>query len=150
MKSKLLLAAALLLAPIAAFAQTSPLQLNNSGCGQGAFPVKVGSGWGCTTAPAYNGHQVIVGGTPVLTSCGTAPAIYGSDQAGQVTMGTGTPTGCVITFKKPYLTAPLCTVSWQAELASMEYTVTNTAITLVQTATDSNLVNYVCFARRGG
>jgi len=88
---------------------------------------------------------------PALTSCGTTPAIVGTDEAGEVTMGTGTPTGCVITFNQAYVGAPLCVVTWQATpLASQSYVVSNTAITLTQTATDSNKVNYICRARAGG
>lgn len=88
------------------------------------------------------------GSAPVLTACGTSPAILGSRTAGLVTMGTGTPTGCVITFPaNSYTAAPYCVVTWQTNIASMQYTVTSTAITLVQTATDSNKVNYYCLAQ---
>ena len=88
---------------------------------------------------------------PALTSCGTAPAISGTDVAGTVTMGTDTPAGCVITFNVAYATVPECTVTWQATpLASQSYAVSATAITLTQTATDSNKANYSCVARAGG
>ena len=88
---------------------------------------------------------------PALTSCGTTPAITGTDLAGIVTMGTGTPTGCVITFNTPYVTAPVCVVAWIATpLASQSYVTSATAITLTQTATSSNKVQYVCMAQSGG
>lgn len=88
---------------------------------------------------------------PALTSCGTSPSISGSDTAGTVTMGTGTPTGCVITFNAAYNTAPHCNVTWRATpLASQSYTVSATAITLTQTATSSNLADYTCVAPAGG
>lgn len=85
-------------------------------------------------------------GTPSLTSCGTSPSIRGNNQAGEVTMGTGSPTGCTITFNaaNPFSAAPSCVVTWQTNLASMQYTITITALTLVQTATSSNKVNYYC------
>lgn len=85
-------------------------------------------------------------GAPTLSSCGTNPAVAGNNQAGLVTMGTGSPTGCVITFNSanPWSATPACVVTWQANVASMQYTVTTTAITLVQTATSSNKVNYIC------
>lgn len=84
---------------------------------------------------------------PVLTSCGTTPAIVGSDTAGQVTMGT-TATGCIITFAAAYPAVPYCTVTWQATpLASQSYTVTATAITTVQTSASNNILNYFCVAR---
>lgn len=89
---------------------------------------------------------------PALTACGTAPSGTGStDTAGTVSMGTGTPTGCVITFTTPYISVPHCSVTWRATpLASQSYTVSNVAITLTQTATDSNIVDYTCTAKAGG
>ena len=104
-----------------------------------------------------NGASILYGhlgtgtGTPALTSCGTSPTIAGSDMAGLVTLGTGTPTGCVITFSVAYTNAPFCVVTWQATpLASQSYSVSATAITLTQTAASSDKVNYVCFAQNGG
>lgn len=98
------------------------------------------------------GTKIRANGTaPALTSCGTSPAIVGSDLSGEVTMGTGSPTGCIITFNAAYVSAPLCNVTWQATpLASQSYAVSNTAITLTQTGTSSNKVNYTCMARSGG
>ena len=88
---------------------------------------------------------------PVLTSCGTSPSVVGSDTAGTVTMGTGTPTGCVITFATAYVSVPICVVVWPAQaLASQSYVTSATAITLTQTATSSNKVNYVCIGQAGG
>lgn len=88
---------------------------------------------------------------PALTSCGTSPAIVGTDTAGEVTMGTASPTGCVITFNVAYTAAPICVVTWQATpLASQSYAVSTTAITLTQTGTSSNKVDYHCIGRAGG
>lgn len=85
-------------------------------------------------------------GAPTLSSCGTNPSVSGSNQAGVVTMGTGSPSGCTITFNSsnPWSATPACVVSWQTNLASMVYTVTTSAITLTQTATSSNKVGYIC------
>lgn len=82
---------------------------------------------------------------PALTSCGTSPAITGNDVHGTVTMGTATPTGCVITFAIAYATAPTCRVTWRTNIASMQYTVSTSAITLTQTGTSSNLIDYDCW-----
>lgn len=103
-------------------------------------------------AVTLNADRIISSGsTPVLTACGTAPSIVGGDTAGVVTMGTGTPTGCVITFATPYVGVPFCLVVWQGTpLAAQNYTVSATAITTVQTATSSNLLDYICIARTGG
>jgi len=88
---------------------------------------------------------------PAVTSCGTSPSIAGTDTAGEITMGTGSPTACTITFNVAYVSSPFCTVTWQANpLLAQSYAVTTTAITLTQTATSSNKVNYHCTARAGG
>lgn len=88
---------------------------------------------------------------PVLTSCGTTPSITGTDGEGTVTMGTGSPTGCVITFVVAFKTAPNCSVTWAATpLAAQSFAVSTTAITLTQTATSSNVATYVCRANVGG
>lgn len=87
------------------------------------------------------------GTAPALTTCGTSPVINGTDLAGTVTMGTGSPTGCVITFNVAYPFAPHCVVTWIATpLASQSYATSATAITLTQTGTSSNVVKYVCLA----
>ena len=80
-----------------------------------------------------------------------SPSITGSDISAVVTMGTATPTGCVITFATTYTTAPYCVVTWLATpLASQSYAVSATAITLTQTATSSNKVMFICIAPSGG
>lgn len=121
--------------------------------------LRIGTGTGTQAAlsfysnlgSGFGGHIRTEGTAPALTSCGSSPAIAGTDTAGTVTMGTGTPTGCVITFATAYSAAPHCVVTWQATpLATQSYTVSTTAITLTQTATSSNLVNYNCIARSGG
>lgn len=99
----------------------------------------------------FGAHVATNSGTPVLSSCGTSPAIAGTDTNGTVTMGTGTPTGCVITFAAAYTTAPHCVVTWEATpLASQSYAISTTAITLTQTATSSNKADYWCAAPSGG
>lgn len=93
-----------------------------------------GIGLGSTTAP-------------VLSGCGTAPTITGNDMAGAVTTGTGTPTGCVITFNGVKSSAPVCVVQRTTiapVLAANSYTTSTTAITITQTATDSVVYRYIC------
>lgn len=125
--------------PVAAFAQ-APYQVERF------FGPSIGKKWDDTLA----NHPRTSGTAPALSSCGTSPSNTGTDTAGRVVMGTGTPTGCVITFATVYAVAPHCVVTWQVNLASMEYVTTASSITLTQTATDSNVVNYVCVARSGG
>lgn len=92
-----------------------------------------------------NGHTRWNGTAPALSSCGTSPTITGNDTHGTVTMGTASPTGCVITFAVAYPIVATCRVTWRTNIASMQYTVSTTAITLTQTATSSNLIDYDCW-----
>ena len=88
---------------------------------------------------------------PALTSCGTSPSIVGTDIAGTVTLGTAGPTGCTITFNSAYANTPICSVTWEATpLASQSYAVTASKITLTQTATSSDVVDFVCHAQNAG
>lgn len=91
------------------------------------------------------------GGTaPALTSCGTSPSILGGDAAGHVVMGTGSPASCVINFIIAYAVAPSCVVTWRSNLAAMAYAISTTALTLTQTPTSGNAVDYVCVAQNTG
>lgn len=110
-------------------------------CGPAAFAQNVD----------VQGHLVATGGTaPALTSCGTgSPAITGTDLAGVVTMGTSA-TGCVITFAQAFALAPFCVVTWIATpLASQSYVTSATAITVTQTSTSGNKLQYVCIGQPG-
>lgn len=88
---------------------------------------------------------------PALTSCGTgSPAITGTDTAGIVTLGTSA-TGCIITFNVAYTGTPYCVVSWIATpLASQSYVTASSTITLTQTSTSGNKIQYICLGTAGG
>lgn len=95
-----------------------------------------------------SGHS----GTPALSSCGSgSPAISGTDSAGTVTAGTSA-TGCVITFSTAYAAAPYCVVTSQVApgTSTPAYSVSATAITLVQASQSGNKWDYICVARAGG
>jgi len=83
---------------------------------------------------------------PALTSCGTgSPTILGTDIAGTAA------TGCVITFNKAYANTPFCTVTWQGTpLLSQSFVVSASAITLTQTSTSGDIINYVCMSQNAG
>jgi hypothetical protein len=105
------------------------------------------TGWdGLLTAtnPTITGSIGLSGSAPGLSSCGTSPAISGTDLAGTVTMGTGAPTSCTLTFVTTKSASPHCAVTWRANLATMQYAVAPTSIILTQTGTSSNQVDYVC------
>lgn len=86
--------------------------------------------------------------SPALTSCGTSPAIVGTDVAGKITTGSAATT-CTATFAVAYATAPFCVVSTQGAATQPTYTVTNVAIVMsVDIASTS--YNYICIAANGG
>lgn len=89
-----------------------------------------------------SGHS----GTPVLSSCGTSPAVAGTDTAMRVTTGTGTPAACTITFSTAFTSTPSCVVSSQTAYATTTpaFTVSTTAISLTQAAGDSRIYNIHC------
>lgn len=84
---------------------------------------------------------------PAFTACGTSPAIDGTDTAGTITVGTGSPTSCGITFALTFTSNPHCVVSWQSNLPIMQYVSSATQLIMTQTATSSNKINYICMAR---
>jgi len=49
---------------------------------------------------------------PTATVCGTSPSVNSStDQAGLITVGTGTVTSCLVSFNVPFTHVPACTVT---------------------------------------
>ena len=75
------------------------------------------------------------GTSPALTSCGSSPSIYGSDNGFTFTPGAGA-TGCVATFAVPFNNRPTCTATEQSgSLVNLfTYSYTNTAMTFNQTS----------------
>lgn len=90
------------------------------------------------------------GSAPAVSACGTTPTISGSDLAGLVTTGTGTPTSCTITFNVAYAAEPYCVVHGKTQAQVTAYTVSTTAIVVTTTATNNVALNYVCVARSAG
>jgi hypothetical protein len=83
---------------------------------------------------------------PVVTSCGSGPTVVGSDTAGEVTSGTGSPTSCTITFHTAFLTQPYCLVQDRSAIANLtSFTVSASAIVVTNTAASSQKLVYHCF-----
>lgn len=85
------------------------------------------------------------GTAPVPTGTGTPTIAAGSTNlAGEVTAGASA-TSVVITFNgAPLSTAPFCVVRTQSQLTSFVYAISTIAITVTQTATSANLIDYIC------
>jgi hypothetical protein len=87
------------------------------------------------------------GTAPVPTGTGTPTIAAGStNTAGEVTAGASA-TSIIITFNgAPLANPPFCTVTSQTGgIASFAYAITTSAITVTQSATSGNLIDYVCF-----
>lgn len=118
-------------------------QANASGVANVIFQASR-SGAKTSTLTLDKGHIGSSANTPTISACGTSPsAARGSDFAGEVTEGT-TATGCVITFGVAYTTAPWCVVTSQSQLVSFAYSISTTAITVVNTSTTGDKINWVC------
>lgn len=84
------------------------------------------------------------GTIPVVTGTGTPTITTGStDTSGEVTGGVSA-TSIVITFSASKTNAPFCTVTSQTQLAAFTYTISTTAITITETATTGDKIDYIC------
>lgn len=96
-----------------------------------------------------DGHAVsLTAAVPTLSGCGTSPSITGTDMAGRITLGTGSPTACVVTFNKAYTTnAPACTAGNEDSNTATripKVTTSTTTMTLTATFSASDHLQYVC------
>lgn len=101
--------------------------------------------WIATPSGTSADHVISNSTAPALTSCGTSPAVVGSDVAGVVTTGSAATT-CTITFARTYTTAPSCYFLPTGTATMPVYTVSATAIT-VATDIASTVYNYGCTGR---
>jgi len=96
------------------------------------------------------GNASVPGELPAVTGTGSPTIAAGStDHAGIVTAGSSA-TSVVITFATPYAAAPECNVDNQSQVTSFAYAVSTTAITITQTSTSGNIIDYDCTALAGG
>lgn len=104
--------------------------------------------WQVTTNAGTRGMICDVRGIPVVTGTGSPTILAGSSNCeGEVTGG-ATATSIVITFSNSgYSQQPICTVTDESTLVSFTYTISSTAITITQTATTGNKVDYICHGR---
>ena len=133
-------------------------KLSVNGNSNGTTPIFVvassTSAYASTTVFMINsqGHKVTGGTVPVVSSCGTSPAIAGNDNNGRMTIGTsiGVDTTCTVTFASPWTTAPSCFVNNETSPATTRNDINASAsqtvltITTASTFTDSDVVNFHC------
>lgn len=91
-------------------------------------------------------HLEVVGITPAVTSCGTGPTIVGNDIVGEVTVGTGAPTTCGITFFQAWNGPPVCNISSDTDQVTFTVARTTTDITINASAglTAASKMTYHC------
>ncbi len=103
-------------------------------------------GFGASATLTYN-HLASGGSPPAVTSCGSGPSISGTDTKGKIQIGSGTVTGCTITWASTYAAAPTCIVT-----AGGNYTIwiafgqpTTTGLSLNSSANMAGTqVSYMC------
>jgi len=108
-----------------------------------SYPVDV-TGQVRTTAAYLNSSP-----PPSLSSCGTSPstAAGSSNQGGQITLGTGAPTACAVTFANAYPTYAFCTLTPASAYTGTYYLsgVSKSGFTInLGTGTSSAAFNYGC------
>lgn len=104
----------------------------------------------------FGGHiPAQTGVTAPSTSAGCSLGGAGMDGAGTLTMTNAT--GCTLTFANgpaaggAYNSAPSCIAVWQASApGNAHYTISASALTLIQVASSTATVNYLCVAPVGG
>lgn len=136
----------------------------NTGAASSTFPIyapnksATTTGWGAQAAGNIScvivavercritneGYIPIQATAPTVGGTTTPTIATGStDESGEVTAGT-TATSVVITFNLTHTNAPFCVVTSQTQLVAFAYTLSNTAITITQTATTGNKIDYRC------
>ncbi len=94
----------------------------------------------------FSAHVALTGASPTISSCGTSPSVTGSDSAGEVTTGTGSPTACTITFATAYAAQPICIIRDRTATANLiSYALSTTAIVVTNSAASSQKLTYICF-----
>ena len=107
--------------------------------------------------------QVAVGGPPAASACGTTPIVAGQSNSvyGTITEGTGSPTGCTLTWQTQpgnipgaapagaftrQNAAPTCLVTGRtsSDLVTAITVANGTTLTWTNAATNSGVFDYYC------
>ena len=83
--------------------------------------------------------------TVTLSSCGTSPSVSGDDNAGVITVGSGTVTACTMTFGNASWRNRRCVFSTGSNVTIYQSSVSSSAITVTTSATvGSGKIYYTC------
>lgn len=92
----------------------------------------------------FTGGISFTGTTPTPSGTGSPTMVAGStDTAGEITSGASA-TSVIITFAVTKTNAPFCVVTPQTQLLAFAYTISTSAITITQTATSGEKIDYHC------
>lgn len=113
--------------------------------------LEINNGTACSTVANCRDlrlrHLVASGTAPTVGgSCGTSPTITGGDAAAQITVGTGSPTSCTVTFNVAYANAPVCTANGSATAGPKVATTTTTVVVSAASLTASEKIQVICIA----
>lgn len=115
--------------------------------------VTVSSQTGTITFQAqYDGHLVSSGTAPSMGTCGSSPAVIGTDLTGHINVGSGVVTSCTLNFANTFINnAPDCIASTNSTAAFADVTtVSTTSVTFGLSATlGSGVIWYHCFGEKG-
>lgn len=111
----------------------------------GSPPTDLGEGTlNVVSDVATGNHYRSLGGTPAVSSCGTSPTIYGTDNAGYVGVGSSV-TSCTITFVKAWNGAS-CIVQNKNNTSPVAYVnnLSNTVLVVEFSAAYTGSFYYIC------
>jgi hypothetical protein len=98
------------------------------------------------TSPTISGDIKTSGSAPSVSSCGTSPSMASgsSDLAGAVTVGSGGPTSCLVTWAASKTSAPFCTVSTNSAVVIVSSGPTTTTLAMAWTGGSPVTLYYIC------
>lgn len=94
-----------------------------------------------------SGRLAFTGSSPVVSGCGTSPAIdsHATNNSGTVTVGTVAAASCTVTFANSgFTTWNHCNVTPQTALATFGYSYTKTVLTVTATSLLNEVFDYRC------
>lgn len=99
------------------------------------------------TVGPYNNHTLFTGSAPTLSACGTSPTnTSATDNAGLVTLGTGTVQACTMTFATAFTNVPACNLATNSNAGQPWISaVSTTALTVTFPYTGPTKFYYSCF-----
>ena len=113
--------------------------------GAATFSGNVTMGTSTALLSVKSGH--ISGGTTIAVgtlTCGTSPAIIGTDLAFEVTIGTGSPASCTIPFNVTWSSKPTCVISNQNGTIGFTYTTSTTNVVISGDGVSGHVYDVIC------